>query len=550
MSRLILPQVNRRDLLKLGGGAAAAGAFGASQVGPRSAAAQAGEKSATIYYLGKPYALWTGIRFWTWSGVPARMLFEPLLDIDENLMPAPGLAESWEAVSATLSRYHLRSGLVWSDGTPLTADDIVFSFNLTFNKDLSTLMSTEIATIAGAAEVKAGTATALSGVRAIDDQTIEIETTVPDVSVLRTLAVRWWAPIPRHIYEPIAPVDLLASEAMLQPPVVSGPFKIDRTEPDKWYEMSANTSYWRGKAKLDKVTFAFGNIGDPVALASQGGFDYYIARQPDVAAALADNPDYTVTTVDYIQPYRMQLDCALPRFADPRVRRAVAYAIDRETLANQIYGGNATPQFTDFQGDLLSPDAEVYRYDPDLARQLLSEANWNGDEPVRIEGTAPVAGAPVDPILEAEFAAYQQWFGDVGITLEQRLHPDTATYSDFIRPAQSAPEWEIYENPHRRYDTYGPLEMKIYLASDPANYANWVNADADDLVRRAVAATDPAEYTALAQELSVIVAADVAYVPTKAVKWGIVASNRFTGYTPIGEAYFACMRPYDWDVTS
>ena len=106
------------------------------------------------------------------------------------------------------------------------------------------------------------------------------------------LALRWWAPLPKHVYESITPADLVASEAFIQPTVVSGPFKIDHIEPDKWYDMSANTSYFRGKPKLDKVTYVIGPIGDPVALASQGKFDYYLARQPDIAAALAKDESH------------------------------------------------------------------------------------------------------------------------------------------------------------------------------------------------------------------------------------------------------------------
>lgn len=545
--------INRRTLLKGMGAASIAATVptvrGAAASLPRSA--QAGGKEAVIYMQNaKPYTLWTGIRFWTWSGIPARMLFEPLLDIDDALLPAPGLVEAWEVVNPTLTRYHLRSGLTWSDGLPLTADDVAFSMNLTFHPELGTLTSTEIATIAGGDEVKAGTAPTLRGLRVLDPQTFEIETAVPDASVLRTLALRWWAPLPRHVYENVAPAALEAAPELAQPPVVSGPFKLDRIETDQWYEMSANPSYWRGAPMLDRVTYVFGNIGDPVALASQERFHYFIARQPDVAAALSGQAKYRATEVEYIQPYRRQFNAALPKYADPRVRKAVAYAIDRETLSQQIYRGSATPQYTDFLGDLLAPDAEVYRYDPDLARKLLAEANWDASQVMHFDAVAPAAGEAVDPIAQAEFAAYQQWLGEVGVTVEQRLHPDTATYSDVTRPGLAEPPaFETYENPHRRYDVYGPLELKTYVASQPANYAYWSNAEADRLVRQALAETDPQRYAALARQLSIIVAAECPYIPTKAVTWSIVAHETFSGYAPIGEAYFAHARPYEWDVT-
>ena len=96
---------------------------------------------------------------------------------------------------------------------------------------------------------------------------------------------------------------------------------------------------WRGRAKLDKVTYVFGNIGDPVALATQERFHYYIAKTPDIAGQLAKNPNYTVKNVEYIQPGRRQFNTSLPKYADPRIRKAVAYAIDRDTLTKQIYQG-------------------------------------------------------------------------------------------------------------------------------------------------------------------------------------------------------------------
>src|SRR5688572_23058888 len=177
-SRITFPSMNRRDLVKLMGGAASVPLItGAAR--PRAARAQEGGGKEAVIMARTPYTNWNGVRFWTNTGVPSRLMFEPLLDLDDTLMPAPGLAETWEVVSETLTRYTLRSGLTWSDGTPLTAEDVVFSMNLTFHKDVNNLMAAEVSTIAGGAEVRAGTAESLSGVRALDQVTREIETAVP-----------------------------------------------------------------------------------------------------------------------------------------------------------------------------------------------------------------------------------------------------------------------------------------------------------------------------------------------------------------------------------
>ncbi|HUX88766.1 MAG TPA: ABC transporter substrate-binding protein, partial [Chloroflexota bacterium] len=83
------------------------------------------EKTAVIlqgmvnHYGAKPYALWSGVSFWGNAGQPSRILWAPIVDLDENLKIMPGLAESWEAVDNKTTKFHLRSGLKWSDGTPL-----------------------------------------------------------------------------------------------------------------------------------------------------------------------------------------------------------------------------------------------------------------------------------------------------------------------------------------------------------------------------------------------------------------------------------------------
>lgn len=512
---------------------------------PAMPVAAGGMKSAVVRGEGKPYVLWTGIRFFTNSGIPARLLFEPLLDLDDTLQPAPGLVESWEITSPTVTRYSLRSGLKWSDGMPLTAKDVAFSMRLTFTKELNSQLAADLSTVKGGAEIKAGTADTVSGVRVLNDQTFEIETATPDATVLRTLALRWWAPVPQHIYGSIPPADFLKAPQLLEPKVTSGPFKLDRVEAEKWFEMSANTSYWRGKPKLDKLTYTFGNLGDVVALAGQQQFDYTVIRLPDIAAALAKNPNYTIQTVEYIQPYRMQLNTELPKYADPRVRKALAYALDRDTLCKQVYQGGSTPQYTDFLSNYLDPTAEVYKYDPDQARKLLREANWKASDVLSLERQAPAPGAPVNAIAEAELAAYQQFFGDVGVKLEEHLSPDAATYSDLL----AGPKWDTYVNPHRRYDQYGALEMKTYLLSDPVNFARWKNAEADTLVRQALTESNAGRLTEIARKLSVIVARECPYIPIRAEKWAIVSRKRFSGFMPIGEGYYAYTKPYNWDVT-
>jgi peptide/nickel transport system substrate-binding protein len=416
---------------------------------------------------------------------------------------------------------------------------------MTFHKDAADLTSAELSPIKGAQEMTAGKADTLTGVSVPDDQTVVIEMAQPDTSVLRTMALRWWGPIPQHVYGNIAAKDLAKSPEMREPRVTSGPFIVDRQEPDKWYDLKFNPSYWRGRPKLDRVIFVYGNIGDRVALAAQQRFHYAVIEQPDVAAAISQQANYNVQMVDYIQPWRFQFNASLPKYSDPQFRKAVAYAIDRETLAKDIWKGYATPQYTDFLGDLLDPSAEVYKYDVDHARTLLKATKWDPNDVVRLETVAVQPGAQPDPVADAEFVAWQQWLKDLGVKSEIYRFPDDATSSDAWFKNFN---FDTHENPHRRYDVYGPVDMRVYLASKPTNYAVWSNPDMDALLQQITAEPDPKKYVEIGKKMSVLSADQCPYIPTKTSRWGIVAHKSFSGYTPIGEAYFGLMRPWLWDI--
>ena len=130
-------RLSRRNFLKMGMVSAGSGLLlsGLSACVPAAApapeqeaeaetAAPATEKAAIFIqgrgnnYGSAPKTLWTGFRFWTNSGQPSRIMWEPIVDLDENLQPVPGLAESWEFVDTQTLQFKLRPGLQWSDGRP------------------------------------------------------------------------------------------------------------------------------------------------------------------------------------------------------------------------------------------------------------------------------------------------------------------------------------------------------------------------------------------------------------------------------------------------
>ena len=555
---------SRRDFLKVGMVTVGSGLLipGLSACMPAAApapemeaeaeAAPPAEEKVAIFVQGKgnnygsaPKTLWTGFRFWTNSGQPSRIMWEPIVDLDENLQPVPGLAESWEFVDTQTIQFKLRPGLQWSDGTPLTSQDVVYSMNMTFHADSRDLTAGELSLIKGGIEMMAGETDELAGVRAVDDNTFIIETSKPDTTLVLAMAHRWWAPIPQHIYGDIAPADLEQSPEMLQPTVGSGPYVMDRQETDKWFEFVPNDSYWRGRVPLDRIIYVYGDIGDLVALGTQERFHHSWVRDGEVASALEAMPAYSAIWKEYIQGYRMQFNLTKPKYQDPLFRKAVCYAIDRETLCNDIYKGFASPLYTDFFEDLLDPSAEVYRFDMDHARSLLAQSNWNSDDTVKFLRTTS-SGAP-NPTAEAELLAYQEWFTDLGVNFEFDTKPDGASYTASINEM----DFDLFENPHRPYHIYGPLEMQNYLLSgEGVNFIGYDNPDVDVLIEEAFITygTNYERYLEIAREMSVIVQDEAVYVPTKALMAANIVHEDFIGLTSISEAYLTYAQPYLWDL--
>ncbi len=141
-----------------------------------------------------------------------------------------GLAESWEASNDGLTyTYTLREGLLWSDDTPLTAEDIAWTINTSRDQGWGNHVATTVN---------------LDAV-AIDERTVEITTSVPDPK-LPTMDVYI---VPKHIWEPIAPDGEAVTSYEALDGVGSGPFVIEQYEPEQFVRMRANPNYWQGRAR-------------------------------------------------------------------------------------------------------------------------------------------------------------------------------------------------------------------------------------------------------------------------------------------------------------
>ncbi|MFO1141470.1 MAG: ABC transporter substrate-binding protein [Amaricoccus sp.] len=283
-------------------------------------------------------------------------VFEGLTRFAPDGTIVPALAESWEIAPDGLSWvFHLRHGVTFHDGTPMTAEDVVFSFDRAMAKE----------SVNAQKQLFQG----INEVTAIDDATVEIGLDQPKGSLLFNLA--WGDAV---IVSPAT------ADGNKTKPVGTGPFKFSTWVQGDHVELLRNPDYWGTPAKLEKVTFKF--ISDPTsafAAMMAGDIDAFPNfPAPENLAQFQADPRFQVLIGQTEGETILAMNNARKPFDDIRVREAVAHAIDRKAVIDGAMFGYGTPIGTHF-----SPANPAYEdltalsaYDPEKSKALLAEAGF------------------------------------------------------------------------------------------------------------------------------------------------------------------------------
>src|SRR5439155_16057338 len=206
--------------------------------------------------------------------------------------------------------------------------------------------------------------------------TVVIKTGKPNVALLDALTYVFM--MPKHAIGNIAPQDLVKHQWWQTSPIGTGPFKWSKYVPDQYVELAPNEKYWRGKPKLDKLINRYFKEAGTALIALQKGeiqFTYVTLDESEVAkkdAGLTVLPGPS-QVVNYLQ-----FNLKEPRFQDARVRQAFMYAVDRQTIVDQVFKGAAVVVPCAFDNQRYIPDGlNPYKRDVNKAKQLLKDANWD-----------------------------------------------------------------------------------------------------------------------------------------------------------------------------
>jgi oligopeptide transport system substrate-binding protein len=360
------------------------------------------------------------------TGIPERnivcTLFEGLTRNDPvSLEARPGAAERWDvSADGLVYTFHLRAGVMWSDGTPLTMRDFYASFRRMLTPQLASDNANLLYPVVNAENFHKGRLQDFSqvGFRLIDERTLEIRLLYPAPYLLQTMALRSWFPVPMHVIEkagdPYLPGNPWTKPGTL---VGNGPFVIKDWKADSHLEVARSPTYWnRDQVKLKGVRFLPIENFTGEEAAFRSGQLHKTNRVP-----LAKIPVYRREAPEklHIHPYSgvyyYNFNVNRAPFNDVRVRQALAMAVDRTSIVSNVTGGGEIPAYHFTPEGISGYVSESRtRLDFDEARRLLAEAGYPGGK-----GLQPITliyNTAENHRLIAE-ALQQTWKRELGIDL-------------------------------------------------------------------------------------------------------------------------------------
>jgi len=455
-------------------------------------------------------------------------LFSGLVQLDTNLQPIPDLAEHWDvSPDGTIYTFYLRKDVIFHNGKPFTAQDVVFSWNRACNPDTeSNTAPTYLGDIQGVPQVIDGETSEISGLIVLDDYTLQVTLDAPKAYFLSKLA-----------YPSSWIVDSFTVGEIEDRPNGTGPFKLMKHDENEVIILARNANYFRGYVPLEYIVYLL-YPGYPIRLYEAGDIDYtgidedLLDRAEDPNDPLFGTvyPEASLCTSYFV------LDVSRPPFDEPLVRQAFALAIDKNRYNDVVQEGKGVIAEGLFPPGLPGYNAELEsdRYDPVKALEALQASAYGGATILpEIVFTTSGAGTDLSP---SDALAIQMWEETLGveITVEQI---DYDSYSD-----------QLYAEKHGQIVSFGwcadypdPENFAdiLFYTGSKQNIGSYSNPSVDALLEEARSESDVEKRLALYQQIEQVIVDDIPaiFIEHTRTYYGVWKSY-VRGYvsTPIGVA--------------
>jgi peptide/nickel transport system substrate-binding protein len=308
----------------------------------------------------------------TTEGMIGRLMFDVLVTADEKGRPVPDLAGqvptlanggiSKDELSVT---YHLRPNMKWQDGAPITSKDVAFTWRAIMNPNNNVVERNGYELVS-----KVDTPDPLTVVFHLKQKFS------PFVNTVFGESDDPFAVLPEHLLGKLPDINHVPYNAN---PVGSGPFKLKEWARGDHMTFVANDDYFLGAPKLKEIVIKFvPDENTEVNLLRTHDIDWQFEASPNEYKQLIMIPDINVVLQDRNEYERVQMNTKHKPLDDPRVRRAIAYAIDNAKLVHDLTGGSATAADQDLPPFMWAHSQNITRYPPDpaKAKALLRQAGW------------------------------------------------------------------------------------------------------------------------------------------------------------------------------
>lgn len=429
-------------------------------------------------------------------------IFSGLVRIDKDLKAAPDIAEKWDVSDdGTVYTFYLRNNAKFHDGKQVTAHDFKYSWERACDPETESRKArTYLGDIVGAKEMLAGEATELSGVRVIDDLTLEVTIDGPKPYFLGKLAY-----ITAYVVDR---ANVARGMNWTDKPNGTGPFELKEWKKGELLVLERNENYYLGPTKLENVVFQI-FAGRRMMMYEQGEIDTAGVYIDDLDRVLdPQNPlNKELLTEPGIDIGYLGFNVTMPPFDDPKVRRAFALALDMDKVLEVSYKGNA-----ERSGNYIPPRIPGYNeqleplpFDPEQAQQLIAESKYGSvaDLPhivfYDVYGLGPAAEAMIG-----------MWQANLGVTVEAEI-------------IEELEEW--YERSHNRefqlflggwgadyIDPQNFLEVLFHSQSEENRLA-YSNPEVDAALEKAAVEQDEEARLKMYQEIGKMILEDLPAVP-------------------------------------
>jgi len=406
-------------------------------------------------------------------------VYDTLVEPDEELEMQPALAESWELSDDQLTwTFQLRDGVTFHDGSDFTAEDVVYSFNRIIDEELS----------------NAWRFSAVKKVVATDPQTVEIRVKQPSPNLLSSIGGFKGVAIVQE--------DNAESGDITTAPVGTGPYSLTDYTSGDHIDLEANASYWGGEPEIPSIRFRFITEGSTALAALKAGeIDWTDSIPPQQVESLAEDDAVELGQSPSNDYWYLALNQKRKPFDDVRVRQAIAFALDRDEIAQVTsYGTAEVNQLAIPADSVWYTEYDTYSHDPDRAEQLLDDAGVDD-----LEMQLMVSSDYPETVDAAQVIADQ--LDEVGIDLKIRSL-DFGTWLD----EQAQGNFDMLYMGWLGNIDPDDFYYAQHHSEGGSNAQGYANPEVDELLERGRAETDPDARKEIYAEAATQIADDASYI--------------------------------------